>query len=77
MRRFRIIIGLAIAACVAFIAFVAFTNEPPEPYVRIHGRLEAPFSRGVCRNHQYIVIETDAHGREREIDEGRFCGIDD
>lgn len=76
---------LRIAVAVIFIAIVAvgglviawtFKDAPAAPNVRsAHQQLEAPFSRGECRDHQYIVIETDAHGVEREIDESQFCDI--
>lgn len=64
MRQF--ILALALVGCSA--------EPPPEPRLA-HQRLEAPHFRTECRNHQYIVIAIDAHGVEREIDEGQFCDI--
>jgi hypothetical protein len=60
------ILALALVGCAP--------ETPPEPRLA-YQRLDAPFSRGECRNHQYIVIETDTFGVETEIDEGRFCDI--
>lgn len=81
MRLSRIITGLAVVGCVVVIIAVAVTHEPqpqPVPHVRnAYERLDAPFIRSECRNHQYFAIEVDAHGNETEIDEGMFCEINE
>lgn len=72
---------LMLASC-AFITAIAVIvaldspRAPPEPRLA-YQRLEAPHFRSECRNHQFIVIAVDAHGNEREIDEGRFCDINE
>jgi hypothetical protein len=40
-------------------------------------QLQAPVQRGECRNHQYWIVYTDAHGHEREVDAGQFCDINE
>lgn len=52
----------------------AHAAAPADPRFAFQ-RFQAPTTRGECRNHQYIVIYTDAYGRERETDEGQFCDI--
>lgn len=70
---------LMLGACVCFAAFAAFMAfrepvAPPAPRSAF-SQIQAPTTRGECRNHQYVVIYTDAYGREREADEGQFCDI--
>jgi hypothetical protein len=62
------ILALALVGCSA--------EPPPEPRLA-YQRLDAPHLRTECRDHQFIIIEIDAHGREREIDDGLFCEIND
>ena len=49
---------------------------PPAPRLAF-SQLQAPVQRGECRNHQYWIVYTDAHGHEREVDAGQFCGINE
>ncbi len=63
----RVLAALALAACVP--------EAPPDPRLA-YEKLQAPYIRHECRNHQSFAIEVDAHGREREIDNGRFCDLD-
>lgn len=70
---------LMLASCVFITAIAVIValdspRAPPEPRLA-YQRLEAPTTRGECRDHQYIVVYTDAHGNEREVDEGQFCDI--
>lgn len=57
------------------LALVGCSQEPPPEPRLAYQQLEAPYMRFECRNHQYWIIDVDAHGRERETNSGQFCEI--
>ena len=74
MRR-RYSIMLAIAALIGgVVVFQAVTAKPPEPYVELVGRPNAPVMRFECRDGQDWVIYTNGRYEVTEEPTGDPCG---
>lgn len=74
--RHRHIAALIVAAIVAaVVTFQAVTHTPPEPYVRLVGRVEGSWIRYECRRGELYAIYVANNGDEFTAQpEGRRCG---